>query len=140
LSVGNVHGRVRLPNGYHLAILPSTARFERLAISETQLSSNHNITKLLASVLQLLFAVNTRYSTRGDQVNVYGYAAFGLTVTAYALMSFINFMGNIVCPQYPAVYLIRTTTMRQAEALPGAIFKGAVGTLLNERQYTEAEI
>jgi hypothetical protein len=41
-----------------------------------------------------------------DQVQQYGYAAFGLTVVPYALMSIINLLGNLMLPGYPVRILV----------------------------------
>ena len=81
---------------------------------------------------QLAFAVTTIYRTRGDQTKQYGYAAFGLTVTQYALMSLINLLGNLICPQYPALYLVRSKEMDEALQDPKAIFEGYVGELVDD--------
>lgn len=80
---------------------------------------------------QLAFAVSTLYRSRGDQTTQYGYAAFGLTVTQYAMMSLLNLLGNLFCPQYPALYLVRSQAMTEAEQIPNghALFEGIVGTL-----------
>jgi hypothetical protein len=136
LFAGKVHGRIRLPEGYGLAILPRNSRFvgdESAAVPIT-LSSNYNIVSILVAVAQLAFAISTLYQSRGDQTTRYGYAAFGLTVTQYAMMSLLNLLGNAVCPQYPAVYLIRSQAMSDAEAIPNgnALFEGVVGTLVED--------
>ena len=81
---------------------------------------------------QLAFSTTTIYRTRGDQTKRYGYAAFGLTVTQYALMSLINLLGNLLCPQYPALYLVRSKEMDEALQDPEAIFEGYVGELVDD--------
>ena len=81
---------------------------------------------------QLAFAVTTIYRARGDQTKRYGYAAFGLTVTQYALMSLINLLGNLICPQYPALYLVRSKEMDEALQDPHAIFEGYVAELVDD--------
>ena len=80
---------------------------------------------------QLVFAVTTIYRAQGDQTTRYGYAAFGLTVTQYALMSPINLLGNLVCPQYPALYLVRSKEMDEAIE-EGATVEGYVGELVDD--------
>lgn len=54
------------------------------ARSTVALSCSYNLVRVLASIIQLVFAVSTLYRTRGDQIERYGYAAFGLTVMPYA--------------------------------------------------------
>jgi len=78
--------------------------------------------------VQLLFAVATLYRTRGDQINQFGYAAFGLTVIQYGLMSLINLLGNLMCPQYPTMYLVQSSTLMDAQH-DGAVIEGIVGVL-----------
>jgi hypothetical protein len=144
LFAGKVHGRIRLPEGYGLAILPGDSKFvgdEPPAVSIT-LSSNYNVVSILVAMGQLAFAVATLYRSRGDQTTQYGYAAFGLTVTQYAMMSLLNLLGNLSCPQYPAIYLVRSQAMTDAEEVPGgnALFEGVVATILEddvqlEKQY-----
>jgi len=129
-----IHGRVKLPEGYSLAIVPRDAQFvdDSNTSLPKSLSSDYSIVKILAAIAQLLFAVATLYRTRADQISRFGYAAFGLTVTQYALMSFINLLGNLLCPQYSTTYLVESGVMREAKDLPGAIFEGAVGSLVED--------
>ena len=81
----------------------------------TALSCSYNIAKIIVSILQLLFAVSTLYRIQGDQVSRYGYAAFGLTVIPYAYMSFLNLIGNAICPQYDAMYIVRSRGLDKLE-------------------------
>jgi hypothetical protein len=64
-------------------------------------------------MVQLIYAITTLYRTRGDQIAIFGYAAFGLTVTQYAWMSFVNLLGNWVCPHYPSLYLVESPTLSE---------------------------
>ena len=82
----------------------------------------------MASLTQLAFACVTLYRARGDQIDRFGYAAFGLTVIPYAIMSFVNFIANILVPEYSALYMVHSDIMDEAEAR-GAKFDGAVGRL-----------
>ena len=96
------------------------------------LCSNFNAVSVLIALGQLAFAITTLYRSRGDQIARYGYAAYGLTVTPYAFMSLINLLGNLICPQYSALYLVESEEMREARALPDALFEGCVGKLMDE--------
>ncbi|KAF3808495.1 hypothetical protein GCG54_00006358 [Colletotrichum gloeosporioides] len=139
----NIHGLCKLPEGYHLMQVPQNATFvgeddlpvdhrpwyhyRRLAniiLPWTQpqpdrptaaLSCSYNIVRVLASIIQLIFAVSTLYRTRGDQIQRYGYAAFGLTVLPYAWMSLINLVGNAMCPQYDKIYVASSRALRELE-------------------------
>jgi hypothetical protein len=90
------------------------------------LSNTYNILKSLVSLAQAIFAATTLYQTRGDQLKRYGYAAFGLTVTPYAFMSLINLLGSLLCPEYPALYLVESEAMEDAREKHGGIFDGTV--------------
>ncbi|KAH8817263.1 hypothetical protein F5884DRAFT_896932 [Xylogone sp. PMI_703] len=128
---GSIYGRVSLPPGYGLAILPADAEFgndveDSLPI---KLSSSYNAVRILVSIGQLVFASSTLYRSRGDQIQRYGYAAFGLTVTQYALMSLLNLLGTLVCPQYSALYLVESSVMDEARRVTGTVIEGTVGRL-----------
>ncbi|KUJ17992.1 uncharacterized protein LY89DRAFT_717624 [Mollisia scopiformis] len=145
IFAGKIHSRYRLPDGYGFATVPWNSKFQNddaPAAQQITLAANYNIVSILVALAQLAFAVATIYRSRGDQITQYGYAAFGLTVTQYAAMSLVNLLGNLVCPQYTSIYLVRSTAMTDAEAEPGAnaFFEGVVGTLLeDEIQADEAE-
>ncbi|KAF4934464.1 hypothetical protein CGCF413_v001639 [Colletotrichum fructicola] len=143
LLSSNIHGLCELPDGYHLMQVPQNATFSgeddlpvdyrpwyhyrRLANtifpwtqpqptrSTVALSCSYNLVRVLASIIQLIFAVSTLYRTRGDQIERYGYAAFGLTVIPYAWMSLINLVGNAICPQYDKIYVVSSRALRDLE-------------------------
>lgn len=96
---------------------------------EIELSSNYNLPKCLVAIFQTLYASATLYETRGDQIQRYGYAAFGLTVAPYLVMSIINLLGTMLTPDYPCVYLVRSEIMDEASRREGARFEGMVATL-----------
>jgi hypothetical protein len=83
------------------------------------LASSYNVPKILISLIQAVWAVITLYRARGDQIQQYGYAAFGRTVAPYAFMSVMNIIGSLLNLEYPAIALVRTPTMAQAEAAGG---------------------
>jgi hypothetical protein len=88
-----------------------------LAQNAITICCNYNIVKILVALGQTVFAAATLYRTRGDQIDRYGYAAFGLTVTPYVYMSFINLLANLACPTYPTRYLVRSKDMQGLEEL-----------------------
>lgn len=83
--------------------------------TQTRLTStvpcSYNAVKALISIGQLLYSVLTLYETRGNQLAVFGYAAFGLTVTPYFWMSLVNLLGNLMCPQYPSIFIVNSPTL-----------------------------
>lgn len=125
------HGCCNIPCRYQLIQVPSDAVFENdipdssslwqtiwkpFTLSNnkvTHIFSNYNLVKATIAIAQLLYAIDTFYETRGDQVSRYGYAAFGLTVAPYAWMSFINLLASLVCPDYPARYLVESNASRK---------------------------
>ena len=94
-----------------------------------KLSSNLNIPKALIAIFQFIYASVTLYKTKGDQIERYGFAAFGLTVIPYLIMTLVNLIGNVITPEYPKAYLVHSAIMDEAKQCSGARFEGIVGTL-----------
>jgi hypothetical protein len=131
-----VHGVRHLPEEYSLAILPSNTYIEpnfKGEHGEISVSSSHNVIKAIVSIVQVLFAIVTLYRTRGDQLNQYGYAAFGLTVLPYIIMSIVNLLGNLVTPDFSTLYLVHSPEMDEAETR-GAHFDGVTGTVVEQSE------
>ncbi|KAF2676641.1 hypothetical protein K458DRAFT_321640, partial [Lentithecium fluviatile CBS 122367] len=122
-----VHGAYNLPDGYRLAIVPSDAQFAAPASSNTviEVSATYNIVKALIALVQAGYAFSTLYRSQGDQIEQFGYAAFGLTVAPYAVMSTINLFGSLCRPDYPSLYLMENSTMDEARKR-GGVFEGSV--------------
>ncbi|KAJ3956645.1 hypothetical protein N0V92_006789 [Colletotrichum tropicale] len=97
LLSSDIHGLCELPEGYHLMQVPRKATFA----GEDDLPVDHrpcyNLVRVLASIIQLIFAVSTLYRTRGDQIERYGYAAFGLTVIPMT-------RSTLSAPEHYAIY------------------------------------
>ena len=157
LSLTRVHGFCcSLPPGFGVVRVPGDAEFFDDPDPEQQtlfrilwdpihslfkpappqpirITSNYSLLKALVAVAQALFGIATLYNTRGDQIQRYGYAAFGLTVTPYAYMSVINLLANLLCPEYPSMYLVESQAMRDAEKeLAMSLASTATGELLRE--------
>jgi hypothetical protein len=116
----------------------------------TALCCSYNLIKIIISMVQLLFAIATLYRTRGDQIDRYGYAAFGLTVVPYAWMTVINLVGNAMCPQYDSMFLVESEGLKElracvdayelrarakaagSEAVNRFVVSGTVGTLTED--------
>lgn len=151
----NIHGLCRLPRGYELAIIHSesavlelngdkdsvsqTARSNSPTSTKSDSSVNVNIswsysfTKGLVAIFQALYACATLYESRGDQIERYGYAAFGLTVAPYLVMSIINLIGTVLTPDYSTIFMVESDIMEEARQREGALFEGAVGKLVSNR-------
>ena len=155
----NIHGLCRLPSGYELAIVhsetavlelnddknsESQTRSNSLTSTESDSLVNSNIswsysfTKGLIAIFQALYACATLYETRGDQIERYGYAAFGLTVAPYLVMSIINLLGTVLTPDYSTVFMVESEIMEEAKQHEGALFEGAVGKLVSNRPSTRS--
>ena len=133
-----VHGAFEIPDNYFLVILPANAEFETLppySDAKVKLCSNYNVLKIIVALAQALYSITTLYNTRGDQIERFGYAAFGLTATPYLYMSLMNLLGNLIRPDYPTLYLTESQDMREAMA-NGATFDGTVGKLTSASEMT----
>ena len=95
----------------------------------TQLSSVNNLAKGMIAVFQTIYASFTLYNVRGDQIQNYGYTAFGLTVVPYICMSTINLASTLLTPDYPTMYLVESEAMEEAKKRQGAKFEGVVGRI-----------
>ena len=84
------------------------------------------VTSTVVGIAQVIFSSITIYHARGDQIEKYGYAAYGLSVYPYALMSVANLLKLAFCGRYPYAYVLRTATLVEAEK-NGGVFSGAVG-------------
>lgn len=135
-----IHGAFFLPDGYDLAYVPDNAIVKPFASHDRQreqndiplkceVSSSNTWLKAIIAIFQIIYASFTLYRSRGDQIESYGYAAFGLTVIPYILMSILNLIGQIVTSEYPALYLVHSEEMDEAKRRDG-VFEGAIGTLV----------
>ena len=104
---------------------------------ECAINSSYSFAKAAIAIFQTVYASFTLYRTRGDQLRRYGYAAFGLTVAPYVVMSVLNLICALVTPDYDHVYMIESPLMDQARS-KGGDFKGAVGSLKIRGAVSEA--
>lgn len=79
------------------------------------ISCSYNVVKILVALMQLLYATAELYETRGEQIKWYGFSAFGLTVAPYAWMSFVNLCANLMCPDYPALYIVASEALDKVQ-------------------------
>ncbi|KAJ7699087.1 hypothetical protein B0H14DRAFT_3174145 [Mycena olivaceomarginata] len=131
INLRTVHGAYRLPSGYSLAHVPRDAQVRGMAPElDVELSSGYSIPKATAGLVQAIYSAFTLYSARGAQIHQYGYASFGLTVLPYTVMTVVNFIGNLLTPDYPTLYLVESDVLLEAQKRPGALFEGVVGKLV----------
>jgi hypothetical protein len=140
-----IHGVISLPRGYWFRIVKEeidladeeNGRTVRLACNTSRLQS-------MFAIIQLLYSCFTLYQTKGDQLQLYGSAAYGLTVIPYAVMSFVNLVAHFIIPQYPALFMVRTPTMVAAEAATEAAeevgrFDGCITEITDDRRTPREE-
>jgi len=128
-----IHGNFWLPEGFKLERVPGDMEFEdneediltrRKKNGETprwydflfgfskrdktanDIACSYNGAKAIVAIVQIVFGIYTLYRIRGNQVERFGYAAYGLTVTPYALMSIVNLTGNLLRPDYTSMYIV----------------------------------
>lgn len=95
-SSRKIHGICILPWEYDLAFVPRNAkvidyaRLEQHARKETRLSNSYGFVKASVALLQTIYAAFTLVQSTGPQIESFGYAAFGLTVSPYVIMSAIG--------------------------------------------------
>lgn len=133
-----IHGQCSLPPGYYLIRLPMTVNVSPLGQGPLDIAASQASVKVILSLTQLGFACATLYRAVGSQLQHYGYAAFSLTVLPYAIMSFINLIGNLVTPNYSAIYMIRSEVMDEATARGGK-FDGVIGIVPTIDDHTGEE-
>lgn len=132
-----VHGAYSIPPGYRLKYVPPDATFldpvrveSRDSSGRIAIASNYNSAKAMIALAQVIYASVTLYRSRGDQVERFGYAAFGLTVAPYLVVSVVNFLAGLVCPEYMSVYLVESSIMDEARRRGlEYCFHGTVGRL-----------
>ncbi|OIW33921.1 hypothetical protein CONLIGDRAFT_677656 [Coniochaeta ligniaria NRRL 30616] len=93
-----------------------------------KLPKSRNIPKILISILQVIWGVITLYKAKGNQISLYGYGAFGLTVAPYSIMSLLNLATNLLRPEYSTMYMVHTTAMDEAMS-QGGDFRGIVASI-----------
>ncbi|OCL11883.1 hypothetical protein AOQ84DRAFT_286308 [Glonium stellatum] len=136
----SIHGIYRLPPGYRFAPVPSDAKIEvgpkndeKDADAKIDVSYSYNFAKTALALLQTVSAGATLYRTRGNQIAIYGYSAFGLTVAPYLVMSIVNGLAQMVMPQYPRLYMVWSSEMDEAKKR-GGHFDSIIGRLSDPKE------
>jgi hypothetical protein len=129
-----IHGTYSLPAGYRFAIVPSETQFTELhnATTKIEVAATYNVVKALVALAQTGYASVTLYRSRGDQIDQFGFAAFGLTVAPYAVMSMVNLVGNLCRPDYASLYMVESSIMDEARKR-GGVFNGIVARVEEEQ-------
>lgn len=96
--------------------------------SETRIASAHNVPRVIFSIGQTVSGGYALYRARGPQIERYGFAAFGLTVIPYMLISIVNFFGALLTSEYETIFLVHSSIMDEMVDRGGRL-DGVVGTL-----------
>lgn len=141
-----IHGSFKLAPGYGLAYVPpnfkihsrheyQTIEGDRIStigtnqvVGRTRIASTHDIPRIWFSLIQTVSGGYSLYKARGSQINRYGFAAFGLTVLPYMIVSVVNFLGSFLSAEYETMYMVHSATMDEMISRGGMI-DGVVGTL-----------
>lgn len=139
-----IHGVCQLAPGYALSYIPQDVKIyshikqmrsvsisRLLGMSHTpdiKLASTHDVPRILFSIIQTVSGGYPLYKARGSQIECYGYAAFGLTVLPYMMVSIINLIGSLLTNEYQTVYLVHSVTMDEIRGR-GGLCDGVVGSL-----------
>ena len=133
-SYRHVHGMCQLPLGYSLVEVSINAKISSDHADKPgriKLCSSYSLPKSIIAIVQTIYASVTLYHTRGNQIQQYGYAAFGLTVLPYIMMSIINLIATLLIPYYPTLYIVGSLELDEAMAL-GAKVEGIVGRMVQD--------
>jgi len=94
--------------------LPIHPLWDGVDYRDMEIARSYSFVRGISAIAQIFFAIKALYGARGDQIDRYGYAAFGVTVIPYLWMSVLNLIAAIMQPQYPYMYLLH---YRNAECL-----------------------
>lgn len=95
---------------------------------DTRIASAHNVPRVIFSIGQTISGGYALYKARGPQIERYGFAAFGLTVIPYILISVVNFFGAMFTSEYETVFLVHSSIMDEMVERGGRL-DGVVGTI-----------
>lgn len=96
--------------------------------AETRIASAHNVPRVIFSIGQTISGGYALYKARGPQIERYGFAAFGLTVIPYLLISVVNFFGALFTSEYETIFLVHSSIMDEM-IRRGGRSDGVVGTI-----------
>jgi uncharacterized integral membrane protein len=110
---------LELPEGYEFRTVPRDSRIVDSENSNIKVQPSYNYAQMVVAVVQLLYALSSLYRARTHQIERFGYAAFGLTVTPYAVMSLVNLMSFLFCPDFKELYLVHSSILEEVMTRKG---------------------
>lgn len=97
------------------------------ALDQAKLHRSRSWLMTAISIVQLVSSVITLYTRRGAQIERYGYAAYGLSVTPYALMTAVSLICNAIVGDWPCRCVLRPAICEDAGHREGAELPAAAG-------------
>jgi hypothetical protein len=110
-----------IPENYYLALIPRDTPLRGINGRDRKrihLAHSYNVPKVLVGLFQAIWGAVGLYKARGDQLQRYGYAAFGLSVAPFVFMSVVNITVALITPEYPVKFLVWNPDMTD-EAVKG---------------------
>ncbi|KAG8528413.1 uncharacterized protein KY384_007331 [Bacidia gigantensis] len=147
-----IHGMCKLAPGYKLVSIPEDVKVYpkgdpparpslstalrnndfntvlKAMTSQTKLASTQNAPRIIFSLSQTISGGWALYRAQGAQIDRFGYAAYGLTVLPYMIVSTVNFLGSLLTKEYDMLYMVHSSIMDEMISQGGAI-DGMVGTI-----------
>lgn len=139
-----IHGICQLAPGYALTYVPEDMKIysgvkhrRTLSVSrllgmdhtpDIKLASTHDVPRILFSLLQTISGGYALFKARGSQIERFGFAAFGLTVLPYMMVSIVNLIGSLLTSEYEAIYMVHSPIMDEMLSR-GGLCDGIVGTI-----------
>ncbi|RPB03293.1 hypothetical protein L873DRAFT_1731733 [Choiromyces venosus 120613-1] len=127
-----IQGQYNLPQGYCFSFLPAGTSIGPINPHTNRedivIASSYGTAKSFTGVIQIIFSIFALYSSR-DQIQLYGYAAFGFSVIPYTVMSFLNAIANSIEADYDTLFMVESEVMVEAYDRTGEEFIGAVAVL-----------
>lgn len=128
-TVAELDNEVHAEGSKAVKLSPNKPHASELQSPRTSdISSSYSFLQGTIVILQVIYASFTLFKTRGDQIDRYGFTAFGLIVAPYLVMSIVNLLGTILTPTYSTAFLVESEIMDEARRR-GGYFRGAVGRL-----------
>ncbi|KAK1759918.1 hypothetical protein QBC47DRAFT_410622 [Echria macrotheca] len=81
-----------------------------------RLDGTYSIIKPLTAAVQMSSAVVTLFRAVGDEIDRYGFTAFGLTVVPYLVMTLFNLLALLATPEYTTFYAVWSEVYAEAAA------------------------
>ncbi|KAI4140057.1 MAG: hypothetical protein L6R39_005975 [Caloplaca ligustica] len=150
-----IHGVCQLAPGYALSYIPEdikiyshvkhqrTMSISRLLgmnhVPDIKLASTHDVPRILFSLIQTVSGGYSVYKARGSQIERHGYAAYGLTVIPYMMVSIINLIGSLLTSEYETIYMVHSAVMDEMKGR-GGLCDGVVGTIERPEHQTYVHI